>query len=60
MTPRDKVLDKHPDARADLQDDPNYSEWWTIWRSESEVGHHPIGSGPTEEAAWQDAANRCA
>jgi hypothetical protein len=61
MTAKDsqkKVLEKHPDARADLQHSPNQAESWTIWRSQPEVGKHALGSGPTEDAAWQDAAKR--
>jgi hypothetical protein len=57
MKAKERILAKHPRAIAHLVPEDG-SDRWEIWPSKQELGQRLLGSGATEEEAWQDAANR--
>jgi hypothetical protein len=66
MTPEDIVRVKYPEAKAERtsaqyqwgQIDPTQPERWSIFSGPPHLGQQPLGEGPTEKAAWADAARK--
>jgi hypothetical protein len=66
VTAKEIVLARYPQARAkdvnvmvlDTLGQTNWEHYWDIMPGRPRLGQEPIGSGPTRETAWQDAANR--
>jgi hypothetical protein len=64
MTPEDIVRAKYPEAKAERtvqyqwgQIDPTQQRW-SIFSGPPHLGQQPLGEGPTEKAAWADAAQK--